>query len=161
APARGRRTTEADEPRAVPLAPTTARTKAGSPTDDSGRLAPSSGASSLAHSRTVARIGLQVAEALAYAHKSGFLHRDIKPSNILLDAAGTAWVADFGLAKGAAEGEDLTQTGDIIGTIRYLPPERINGRSDARGDVYSLGATLYELLTLRPVFEETERSRLI
>jgi WD40 repeat protein/serine/threonine protein kinase len=161
APARARQTTEGDAPWAVPLAPTADDTKTEAPSDNSGRLTPSSGASSLAHSRTVARVGLQVAEALAYAHKSGFLHRDIKPSNILLDAAGTAWVADFGLAKGAQEEEDLTQTGDIIGTIRYLPPERFSGRSDARGDVYSLGATLYELLTLRPVFEETERSRLI
>jgi WD40 repeat protein len=146
---------------ATPLALTAAGTKAGSPSDDSGRLTRSSGASSLAHSRTVARIGLQVAEALAYAHTSGFLHRAIKPSNILLDAAGTAWVTDFGLAKAAEEGEDLTQTGDIIGTIRYLPPERFDGRSDARGDVYSVGATHYELLTLRPLFEETERPRLI
>src|SRR5208283_3546480 len=97
--------------------PTQAGAKAGSPSDDSGRLTPSSGASGLAHSRTVARIGLQVAGALAYAHKSGSLHRDIKPSNILLDPAGTAWVADFGLAKGAEEEEALTQTGDIIGTI--------------------------------------------
>ncbi len=161
APAQGRQTTEADEPCAAPLALTAAGTKAGYPSDNSDRLTPSSGASSLARSRTVARVGLQVVEALAYAHKSGFMHRDIKPSNILFDAAGTAWVADFGLAKGAEDGEDLTQTGDIIGTIRYLPPERFNGRSDARGDVYSLGATLYELSTLRPVFEDTERSRLI
>jgi serine/threonine protein kinase len=161
APAQARQTTEAHEPWAASLAPTAASTEAGGPADDGSRLSPSSGASSLAHSRNVARIGLQVAEALAYAHKSGFLHRDVKPSNILLDAAGTAWVADFGLAKGVQEEEDLTQTGDIIGTIRYLPPERFNGRSDARGDVYSLGATLYELLTLRPVFEDAERSRLI
>jgi WD40 repeat protein/serine/threonine protein kinase/tetratricopeptide (TPR) repeat protein len=160
-PARARQTTKGAEPWSAPLAPTSTGTKTGSTTDHTGQLTPSSGASSLAHSRTVARIGLQVAEALAYAHKSGFLHRDVKPSNILLDAVGTAWVADFGLAKGAQEEEDLTQTGDIIGTIRYLPPERLNGRSDARGDVYSLGATLYELLTLRPVFEQTERSRLI
>jgi WD40 repeat protein/serine/threonine protein kinase len=156
-----RQATEPEEPWAAPLPGTAAGTKGGSPTEDSGRLTPSSGASSLAHSRTVARVGLQVADALAYAHKSGFLHRDVKPSNILLDAAGTAWVTDFGLAKGVQEEEDLTQTGDIIGTIRYLPPERFNGRSDACGDVYSLGATLYELLTLRPVFEEVERSRLI
>ena len=124
-------------------------------------MAPSSGSSSLAHARTVARIGRQVAEALDYAHHCGFLHRDIKPSNILLDPAGIAWVADFGLAKSAEPEETLTHTGDIVGTLRYLPPERFQGRSDARGDVYSLGATLYELLTLRPVFEETERSRLI
>jgi WD40 repeat protein/serine/threonine protein kinase/tetratricopeptide (TPR) repeat protein len=161
APVHGRQTTEADAPRAGPLSPTHSGATAWFRLDDSSRLKPSSGASGLAYARTVARIGLQVAGALAYAHKSGFLHRDIKPSNILLDPAGTAWVADFGLAKGAEEEEALTQTGDIIGTIRYLPPERLDGRSDARGDVYSLGATLYELLTLRPVFDETDRSRLI
>ena len=96
----------------------------------------------------VARVGIQVAEALAYAHGQGILHRDIKPSNLLLDAKGTVWVTDFGLAK--AEGADgLTQTGDIVGTLRYMAPERFDGWSDPRSDVYALGATLYELLTLR------------
>ena len=80
--------------------------------------------------RSVARVGLQVAGALEYAHTQGILHRDIKPSNVLLDAQGTAWVADFGLAK-AVEGDDLTHTGDIVGTIRYMAPERFQGRCDA------------------------------
>ena len=79
------------------------------------------------------------------------LHRDIKPSNLLLDARGTAWVTDFGLAKFEG-GEDLTETGDIVGTIRYMAPERFEGRSDARCDIYALGATLYEMLALRPAF---------
>jgi serine/threonine protein kinase len=110
--------------------------------------------------RGVARIGVQVAEALGYAHKHGVLHRDIKPSNLLLDAQGTVWVTDFGLAK--AEGsDDLTGAGDVVGTLRYLPPERFEGCSDPRGDVYSLGATLYELLTLRPAFDESDRARLL
>jgi serine/threonine protein kinase len=108
----------------------------------------------------VARVGRQVAEALAYAHGQGILHRDVKPSNLLLDNRGNVWVADFGLAK-ASEGEDLTHTGDVVGTLRYLAPERLRGRSDPRGDVYSLGLTLYELLTLRPAFEATDRERLI
>ncbi len=95
--------------------------------------------------RSVARVGLQVAEALAYAHSQGIVHRDIKPSNLLLDGRGTVWVTDFGLAK--AEGTDaLTHTGDIVGTLRYMAPERFDGWSDPRSDVYSLGATLYELL---------------
>ena len=110
--------------------------------------------------RSVARIGVQVADALAYAHEQGVLHRDIKPSNLLLDIAGRVWVTDFGLAK--VEGsEGPTRTGDIVGTVRYMPPERFDGWSDHRGDVYSLGATLYELLTLHPLFGTTRQSELI
>ena len=110
--------------------------------------------------RSVARVGLQVAEALAYAHSQGILHRDIKPSNLLLDAKGTVWVTDFGLAK--AEGTDaLTHTGDIVGTLRYMAPERFEGWSDPRSDVYALGVTLYELLTLQYLFAEGNRVKLI
>lgn len=110
--------------------------------------------------RSVARVGLQVAEALAYAHSEGILHRDIKPSNLLLDAKGSVWITDFGLAK--AEGCDgLTQTGDFVGTLRYMAPERLDGWSDRRGDVYGLGITLYELLTLRPFLEASSRGQLV
>src|SRR5207302_4659516 len=87
------------------------------------------------------------------------LHRDVKPSNLLLDLHGTVWVTDFGLAKD--EGEDLTHTGDVVGTLRYMAPERFSGVSDPRSDVYSLGLTLYELATLRPAFDETDRGRLV
>src|SRR5205814_7528266 len=112
--------------------------------------------------QSVAHIGRQVAEALEYAHKQGVLHRDVKPSNLLLDLRGTVWVTDFGLAKVAGPGaENLTHTGDILGTLRYMPPEAFEGKSDARGDVYSLGLTLYELLAMRPAFDEKERTRLI
>jgi eukaryotic-like serine/threonine-protein kinase len=110
--------------------------------------------------RSVARVGLQVARALEYAHNQGILHRDIKPSNLLLDSQGTVWVADFGLAK-AVEGEDLTHTGDIVGTIRYMAPERFQGRCDARSDIYALGLTLYEMLGLSPAFEQKSRQALI
>jgi eukaryotic-like serine/threonine-protein kinase len=110
--------------------------------------------------RSVARVGRQVAEALAYAHRSGVLHRDIKPSNLLLDQQGTVWVTDFGLAK--AEGADeLTQTGDIVGTIRFMAPERFEGRSLPQSDVYSLGVTLYELLTLQSPFADANKARLV
>src|SRR5262249_61690117 len=84
--------------------------------------------------RSVAQIGVQVADALAYAHKQGILHRDIKPGNLLLDAQGTVWVTDFGLAK-AEDGDELTHFGDVVGTVRYMPPERFQGWSDARSDV--------------------------
>lgn len=109
--------------------------------------------------RSVAQIGLQVAAALAYAHGQRVLHRDIKPSNLLLDGCGIVWLTDFGLAK--EEGDDLTRTGDVVGTLRYMAPERLNGVSEARSDVYGLGVTLYELLTLRPAFAETDRAGLI
>ncbi len=111
--------------------------------------------------KEVARLGLQVAGALAHAHNQGVLHRDIKPSNLLLDVEGTLWVADFGLAKALADRDDLTHEGDIVGTLRYMAPERFRGEADERSDLYALGLTLYELLTLRPAFNETERDRLI
>jgi WD40 repeat protein len=110
--------------------------------------------------RSVAQVGVQVAEALAYAHKQGILHRDIKPSNLLLDTRGMVWINDFGLAK--AEGsEDLTHTGDIVGTVRYMAPERFEGQADSCSDVYSIGITLYEMLTLRPAFADADRARLV
>jgi tetratricopeptide (TPR) repeat protein len=108
----------------------------------------------------VARVGIQVAEALAYAHGQRVLHRDIKPSNLLLDTRGNVWVADFGLAK-TSDGEDLTYVGDVVGTLRYMAPERFGGHSDERADVYSLGLTLYELVALRPGFDESDRHKLI
>jgi WD40 repeat protein/tRNA A-37 threonylcarbamoyl transferase component Bud32 len=110
--------------------------------------------------QSVARIGLQVAEALEYAHNQGILHRDIKPSNLLLDSRGTVWVTDLGLAK-ADDQENLTHTGDILGTLRYMPPEAFEGKFDARGDVYALGLTLFELLALRPAFDDKDRNRLV
>ena len=119
-----------------------------------------SGTTSSRYGRRVAEIGLQVAEALGYAHEQGVLHRDIKPANLLLDDQGTVWVTDFGLAK-AVEHQDLTRPGDIVGTVRYMAPERFEGHSDVRSDVYSLGLTLYELLTLRPAFDDVDRSMLI
>jgi WD40 repeat protein/tetratricopeptide (TPR) repeat protein len=109
---------------------------------------------------SIARIGLQVAEALEHAHGQGILHRDIKPSNLLLDVRGTVWVTDFGLAK-ADDQQNLTHTGDILGTLRYMPPEAFEGKADRRGDIYSLGLTLYELLALRQAFKEGDRNRLI
>ena len=108
---------------------------------------------------SVARIGIQVADALTYAHGQGTLHRDIKPANLLLDTQGIVWVTDFGLAK-AADSEDLTHTGDVVGTLRYMAPERFKSKADARSDVYALGLTMYELLTLRPAFDASERNRL-
>ena len=110
--------------------------------------------------REIARLGAQVADALDYAHRQGVVHRDIKPSNLLLDAQGNVWVTDFGLAK-LVEGDDLSQSHDLVGTLRFMAPERFRGVTDRRGDIYALGATLYEMLALRPAFDERDQVQLI
>jgi eukaryotic-like serine/threonine-protein kinase len=110
--------------------------------------------------RSVARIGADVADALHYSHQHGVLHRDIKPANLMLDHQGVVWVTDFGLARHEDQ-EGITKTGDIVGTLRYMAPEQFNGESNSRSDIYSLGLTLYELLALRPAFEESRHGPLI
>jgi serine/threonine protein kinase/WD40 repeat protein len=108
----------------------------------------------------VARLILQAAEALSHAHAEGILHRDIKPSNLLVEVGGRIWITDFGLAKWEGS-EELTLSGEVVGTISYMAPERFRGWCDARSDIYSLGMTLYECLTLRPAFSDTDRGRLM
>jgi eukaryotic-like serine/threonine-protein kinase len=94
----------------------------------------------------------QVADALEHAHRQGLVHRDIKPANVLVQADGRVKVTDFGIAK-AAGGDDLTRTGTVVGTARYLAPEQVNGGPvDSRADVYALGLLLYEMLTGKPPF---------
>jgi tetratricopeptide (TPR) repeat protein len=110
--------------------------------------------------KSVAQLGVQVAEALEYAAGQGVLHRDVKPSNLLLDVWGTVWLTDFGLAK-ASGTPDLTRTGDLLGTIRYMAPERFRGEADVRSDVYALGLTLYEILALRPAFGGHDQAELV
>ena len=101
-----------------------------------------------AYFRWVAEVGLQSADALAHAHHQGVIHRDVKPSNLLIDGKGNIWVTDFGLARRLAD-PGLTHHDSLLGTPRYMSPEQARtGSIDGRTDVYSLGATLYELLTL-------------
>jgi serine/threonine protein kinase/WD40 repeat protein/tetratricopeptide (TPR) repeat protein len=132
-----------------------------SPPSDAGPgSSPSLSDGGRAYWATVARLMAQAADALAYAHAQGVTHRDIKPANLLLDLRGTVWVADFGLAK-SNDADDLTMAGDVIGTIRYMAPERFDGGGDHRVDVYALGLTLYELLCLRPAFQAPTRAKLV
>ena len=117
-----------------------------------------------AHSfRTIAEWIASVADALAYAHSLGVVHRDIKPANLLLDQAGTIWISDFGLAR-LETAATLTAGGDLLGTLRYMSPELARGDHtavNARTDIYALGVTLYELLTLQPAFTATDRGKLL
>ncbi len=113
--------------------------------------------------RSVARLGIQAADALDHAHQVGIVHRDIKPSNLLIDHQGKLWVTDFGLAM-THTSSNLTVSGDLVGTVRYMSAEQASGQNalvDHRTDIYSLGATLYELLTLKPVFGDADRRRLL
>ena len=116
--------------------------------------------SSALYCRSVARVGIQIARGLDYAHEHGVIHRDIKPSNVLLDRNGKAWITDFGLARPTTE-SDLTRSGQLIGTLRYLSPESLKGEYTPQSDLYSLGLTLYEMATLRPAFTEDHYGDLI
>lgn len=115
-----------------------------------------------AYFKQIARLGIRVAEALQYAHSEGILHRDVKPSNLLLDQNDDVFLTDFGLAR-IGEGGELTATGDIVGTLRYMSPEQLepNRLVDYRADIYGIGATLYELLATQPMFTESDRSKLL
>ncbi len=110
--------------------------------------------------REAAKIVLEVASAVAHAHSKGILHRDIKPGNVLLDGDGRAWVTDFGLCRIDDAGQ-LTSDGAILGTLRYMAPEQIEGVADERSDVYGVGLLLFELLTMRPAFDSVKRAKVV
>jgi len=149
--------------------PGAARNAASSPRSESptpraiAALSSSSPPSSDCYFRSSVRALCTVTEAVAHAHEKGVLHRDIKPANVLLDVQGHGWLTDFGLAK-ALEGDgdpSLTQSGEMVGTLRYMAPERFRGRCDARSDIFALGLTLYELLTTEAAFQAGDRAALI
>jgi WD40 repeat protein/serine/threonine protein kinase len=113
--------------------------------------------------RTCARLILQAAEALEYAHEMGVVHRDVKPSNLLANEQGKVWIGDFGLAMIRGDAA-VTMTGDLVGTLRYMSPEQASGQRrvlDHRTDIYSLGISLYELLARQPAFAAEDRQTLI
>ena len=113
--------------------------------------------------RNVARLGVEAADALDHAHGLGILHRDIKPANLLIDPHGALWITDFGLARFPSD-LSVTRTGDMVGTLRYMSPEQALARRgvvDQRTDIYSLGVTLYELLTLRAAFDGRDHQELL
>jgi serine/threonine protein kinase/Flp pilus assembly protein TadD len=148
-------TAHPEQPSASAEAPSTAAQAA---------LSTEGGVASKEYVRSVARLGAQAAEALDYAHQLGVVHRDVKPGNLMVDGRGQLWVTDFGLAQFKDGEASLTLTGDLMGTLRYMSPEQALAKRvpiDHRTDVYSLGATLYELLTLRPVFGGTSREELL
>jgi serine/threonine protein kinase/Tfp pilus assembly protein PilF len=150
-------------PRADPEAPPVR-----APADDTARagttlVAPGAGTPATDF-RTLAHLGIQAAEALEHAHQLGVVHRDVKPANLLVDLRGHLWITDFGLAQLQGGDTGLTLTGDVVGTLRYMSPEQALGRRaavDQRTDVYSLGVTLYELLTLCPAFGGRDRAELL
>ncbi len=116
--------------------------------------------------RRVARIGIQAARAIHYAHEQGVLHRDIKPANLLLasDELGEqerVWVTDFGLALVLECDSQQAQAVGTPGTLRYMPLEQLEGQPTARSDIYSLGLTLYELLAGCPAYDDSSSSRLL
>ncbi len=113
--------------------------------------------------RMVARWGRQAAAALEHAHQLGIVHRDIKPANLLIEGGDHLWITDFGLAHLQGD-NDLTLTGDLLGTLRYMSPEQAQAgrnRVDHRSDICSLGVTLYELATLQPAFAGGDRHELL
>ena len=122
-----------------------------------------SGQHAQSHAQEIARLGIQAAEALDHAHSLGVVHRDIKPANLMIDSRAELWITDFGLARFRGD-QSLTRSGDLVGTLRYMSPEQAQARRgvvDQRTDIYALGLTLYELLTLQPAFNGRDHSDLL
>jgi serine/threonine protein kinase len=165
----GREGDEDEEPVDGKAATTSHVPRAAAPVAASADTGPRAGLSteqsiqSAGYFRAVAELGIQAAEALEHAHETGVIHRDIKPANLLVDGRGKLWITDFGLAQ-CRDQAGMTLTGDLVGTLRYMSPEQALAKRvviDHRTDLYSLGVTLYELLTLEPAFSGTDRQELL
>ncbi|MCL4163872.1 UNVERIFIED_CONTAM: hypothetical protein GTU68_003305, partial [Idotea baltica] len=105
------------------------------------------------HPDRAAEIATDVAAALGFAHRNGTVHRDVKPGNILITPTGQVKVTDFGIARAFGGGDELTQTGSVMGTASYFSPEQAQGKAvDPRSDLYSLGVVIFEMVTGRPPF---------
>jgi serine/threonine protein kinase/tetratricopeptide (TPR) repeat protein len=157
--------TEGWSSRGTPEAATRSTPRENTNSRPATRAAVNSGSSTRSrdYCRNIAILGLQAAEALDHAHTRGILHRDIKPGNLLLDGEGRLWVTDFGLAQ-IQGSSGPTLSGDILGTLRYMSPEQALAKRiviDGRTDIYSLGVTLYELLTLQPAFDGKDRAEIL
>jgi serine/threonine protein kinase len=149
-------------PPTMPYVPGQASHASAGETAPRGRLSTEPSIRSAAYFRTVANLGIQAAEALEHAHRLGIVHRDIKPANLLVDPQGDLWITDFGLAL-FQSGAGLTMTGELVGTLRYMSPEQALAKRsevDHRTDIYSLGVTLYEQLTLQQAFDGEDREEL-
>jgi serine/threonine protein kinase/Flp pilus assembly protein TadD len=155
---------QTDETKAADDGPATSAAATGAAdTPPIAGLSTEGSAHSREYFRTVARLAIQAAEALDHAHQMGIVHRDVKPANLIVDATSRLWVTDFGLAQMQSDTR-LTMTGDLVGTLRYMSPEQALAQRvivDHRSDIYSLAATLYELLTLQPVFNGRDRQELL
>jgi serine/threonine protein kinase/WD40 repeat protein len=114
----------------------------------------------VAYYKNIAAMARDVAWALEYAHHQGTVHRDIKPSNLILDKNGKVWITDFGLAKLESE-QRMTQAGDMLGTLRYVAPEQLDGISAPSCDIYGVGVTLYELAALIPAWTGENHAQLM
>jgi serine/threonine protein kinase/uncharacterized protein HemY len=160
------RSSPADGPATGPYSPVSAGLDSAAPETSSRAAAALSTERSTknpSYFRTVASLGVQAADALEFAHELGVVHRDIKPANLLVDAHGQLWITDLGLAY-CQGNPGLTMTGDVVGTLRYMSPEQTlakRGQVDHRTDIYSLGVTLYELLTLEAAFAGHDRQELL
>ena len=152
-----------DAPTTTYMQQETSRTTGDTARTPQGAISTEQSTKSPAYFRSIAELGVRIAEALDHAHENGVIHRDVKPSNIMLDHTGKPWITDFGLARIEADAT-LTISGDLLGTVRYMSPEQALAKRvvvDHRTDIYSLGATLYELLTLQPVFTGQDRQELL